>query len=214
MPCYILSYWLTGGKRRMVKLPFATSDRLIWGNGPWSHFGREDRLFTASLWPWLTDWLLWGNGPWAHFGRTGYLLPLCVSWDDQSHSLIDPSTNSEAGRYIGCVSGGRSIAPTFRWFIDRRIYWRRASSWLCLQGMRRDTCYIQCCGSWAGRIRNFFPDSDPVKIIPDPGSPEPEWIWKKTYLIKFTISQPNAQYKKIFNKIPLKALNYKILSLY
>ncbi len=94
MTCCIvkIDWWLidrliTGDNRRMVKLPFATSDWLIWGNWPWSHFG-------------------W---------RTGFFLPHCVpqegTLDKPSHSLIDPFTNSEARCYIGCVSGGRGIGP-------------------------------------------------------------------------------------------------------
>ncbi len=64
-----LTDWLQVITIGMVKLPFATCNWLIWGNGPWAHFGREGRLFTASLCP---------------TGRT---------WDDQLHSLIDRSTN-------------------------------------------------------------------------------------------------------------------------
>jgi len=44
----------------------------------------------------------------------------------------------------------------------------------------------QCCGSGSGagsgRIRCVLPDPEKSFRIPDPGSPDPEWIWKKLIL--------------------------------
>ncbi len=39
----------------------------------------------------------------------------------------------------------------------------------------------------------LFTASGKIISDPDPVSPDPEWIWKKTYLINFTISLENAQ---------------------
>jgi hypothetical protein len=48
------------------------------------------------------------------------------------------------------------------------------------------------------RIRNFLQDPDP-ESDPDPCSPYPEWIWNKTSVIKFTVSQPDYLYVSLYH---------------